>query len=275
MSMRAIFAIVLLLMGMNSPVCAAQNGAAQSYDPSHAAWTRLLAAHVEWNAGGTATVVDYDGFKHDAGVLREYLQSLSSVTPAQYERFGRDEREAFLINAYNAATVQLVLTRYPALASIKDLGGWVSSPWQKRFVVLLGTSRSLDEIEHRMLRGAPGYRDPRIHFAINCASVSCPALRPEAYVGPQLRRQLEDQTHRFLRDRTRNRYDTRKGTLRLSKIFDWYGDDFASRFGGVTGFLARYADALELDAVATGHLRAGALSIAYFDYDWRLNRRQS
>lgn len=274
LSMRRIIAIVLLLLGLNSPVHAVSAGAAPAYDPTHAAWTQLLAAHVQWNAAGTATSVDYDGFKRDAGALREYLRSLSSVTPAQFERFGHDEREAFLINAYNAATVQLVLTRYPALESIKDLGGWTSTPWQKPFVGLLGSVRSLDEIEHEMLRGAPDYRDPRIHFALNCASVGCPALRPEAYVGPQLRLQLEDQTRRFLRDRTRNRYDARSGTVWLSRVLDWYSGDFTLRSGSVAGFLARYADALGMDAAATGRLRAGALSIAYFDYDWRLNRRR-
>lgn len=242
-----------------------------AYDPSHAAWGRLLSAHVDWNAVGTTTTVDYAGFARDSVALRGYLQSLTTVTEAQFRQWPQAEREAFLINAYNAATVQLILTRYPKLRSIKDLGGLFSSPWKQAFVPLLGKMRSLDDIEHGLLRGDPGYADPRIHFAVNCASVGCPALRPEAYLGPRLRTQLEDQTRRFLRDRSRNRLDA--GTLRLSKIFDWYGRDFVIQ-GGVSVFLARYPDALGLDAGASGRLRRGQLPITYLDYDWSLNRRQ-
>ena len=93
------------------------------------------------------------------------------------------DRLAFLVNAYNAHTIALVLTRYPDLASIKDLGGWITSPWKQKFFELLGESRSLDDVEHRMIRGGVGAREPRVHFALNCASIGCPALRPEAYRG--------------------------------------------------------------------------------------------
>lgn len=242
-----------------------------AYDPSHAAWSRLLSAHVAWNAAGTAATVDYAGFARDSAELRGYLQSLSSVTEARFRHWPQVEREAFLINAYNAATVQLILTRYPKLQSIKELGGLLSSPWKRAFVPLLGKTQSLDDIEHGLLRGDPGYADPRIHFAVNCASVGCPALRPEAYVGPRLRQQLEDQTRRFLRDRSRNRLDA--GTLRVSKIFDWYGRDFAAQ-GGVSAFLARYSDALSLDTSTNDRLRRGQLPIAYLEYDWSLNQRK-
>lgn len=242
-----------------------------AYDPSHTAWSRLLSAHVAWNAAGTATTVDYAGFARDSAALRGYLQSLSAVTEAQVRQWPQAEREAFLINAYNAATVQLILTRYPKLQSIKELGGLLSSPWKRAFVPLLGKTRSLDDIEHGLLRGDPGYADPRIHFAVNCASVGCPALRPEAYVGPRLRQQLEDQTRRFLRDRSRNRLEG--GTLRVSKIFDWYGRDFAAQ-GGVSAFLTRYSDALSLDTSTNDRLRRGQLPIAYLEYDWFLNRRK-
>lgn len=246
--------------------------APRAYDASHAAWDRLLSAHVAWNAAGTATTVDYAGFARDSAALRDYLRSLASVTEAQFRQWPQTEREAFLINAYNAATVQLVLTRYPKLHSIKDLGGLLSSPWKQAFVPLLGKTRSLDDIEHGLLRGDPSYADPRIHFAVNCASVGCPALRPEAYVGQRLRQQLEDQTRRFLRDRSRNHLEGE--ALRVSKIFDWYGRDFIAHAGGLAAFLARYLDALGLDSDASEKLRRGQLSIAYLDYDWSLNRIQ-
>lgn len=247
--------------------------AAPAYDPTHAAWSRLLTAHVQWNATGTTTTVDYEGFRRDASALDEYLRSLATVSEARFRQFGKAEREAFLINVYNAATVQLILTR-PGVGSIKELGGLVTTPWQKRFVNLLGGMRTLDEIEHDMLRGATDYSDPRVHFAVNCASIGCPALRPEAYVGARLHEQLEDQTRRFLGDRTRNRHDERSGVLWVSKIFDWYAADFEKHSGGVQAFLAGYPGPLRLESTARDRLRSGLMPVQYREYDWRLNRRR-
>lgn len=242
-----------------------------AYDASHKAWNDLLAKHVRWNKAGTTTQVDYAGFSKDRKALQSYLVALSNVTASDYARWSKDEREAFLINAYNAATVELVLTRYPGIASIKDIGGLFGSPWKKSFVMLLGKRRTLDDIEHGMIRGDKTYADPRIHFAVNCASIGCPALRPEAYTGMRLRAQLEDQTVRFLRDRSRNRFDSKGGRVVVSSIFDWYGSDFTKRSGSVSGFLATYAEALGLDAAAARDLRSGDLKLVYGDYDWRLN----
>lgn len=240
-----------------------------AYDPAHGVWDRLLATHVAWNAAGTATAVDYAGFARDAEMLERYLQSLATVDASRFRQWPLDEREALLINAYNAATVQLVLTRYPDLDSIRELGWRLRPVWKRAFISLLGEVRSLDDIEHGLLRGDPGHADPRIHFAVNCASVGCPALRPEAYLGARLRGQLEDQTRRFLRDRSRNRLAG--GILRVSRIFDWYRGDFAAR-GGVRAFLAAYAGALDLDSRARGQLLRGKIRLAYRDYDWSLNR---
>lgn len=110
---------------------------------------------------------------------------------------------AFLINAYNAYTVEWILTRYPNLKSIKDLGSFLQSPWQKKFFSLLGEERHLDWIEHEQL--PPLYSDPRVHAAVNCASIGRPALRNEAFTATRLEAQLEDGMQRFLADRTRNR----------------------------------------------------------------------
>lgn len=244
-----------------------------SADHGDAAWTALLARHVHWNEAGTATAVDYDGFARDRAALDAYLAALAAVPVADFERWPRAERMAFLINAYNAATVALVLDHEPGLASIKDIGGWFSSPWKQRYVDLFGATRTLDEIEHELLRGAPDFDEPRIHFAVNCASIGCPALRPEAYAGDRLAAQLDDQTRRFLRDRTRNRV-LQRDPLRVgvSSIFDWYGDDFDSA-GGVHGFLARYPEALDLAPAEAAMLRAGDARIEFLDYDWTLNDR--
>ncbi|MFZ2235428.1 MAG: DUF547 domain-containing protein [Dokdonella sp.] len=261
--MRWLIAILFALL-------TTQVSAQEKFDLDHAQWNSLLAAHVSWTRDGTASVADYAGFAQDRDALKAYLASASKVSSSTYDGWNKSDRQAFLINVYNAATVELILTRYPDLKSIKDLGSLFRSPWQKDVINLLGEQRSLDDIEHTMLRGAPDYSEPRIHFAVNCASIGCPALRPEAFVGSRLPAQLEDQTTRFLRDRTRNRYEADKG-LRVSKIFDWYSEDFDKHAGSVPKFLASYAEALGLYGDAKGKLESGSLRISYSDYDWRLN----
>jgi hypothetical protein len=172
---------------------------AVEFDHQHRAWTALTRDHVQWNSAGTASTVDYAGMALDRAKLRAYLAGLATIDKAEYARWSWPQRQAFLINAYNAATVEMILTGYPKIASIKELGGLFSSPWKRAFVRLLGEVRSLDNIEHTLLRGAPEFDDPRIHFAVNCASIGCPALRDEAFVAEHLSAQLRDQSERFLR----------------------------------------------------------------------------
>jgi len=241
----------------------------------HELWQNLLERHVRWVDSGHATVVDYAGLERERESLDRYLAQLSEVSPTAFATWASAERLAFLLNAYNAFTVQLVLTRYPHLRSIKELGTWLRTPWQNPFAPLLGKRRSLDDIEHGLIRGSPDYRDPRVHFALNCASVGCPALRNEAYRGAILDRQLEDQAHRFLSDRRRNRLV--HGRLEVSPIFRWYREDFERGFRGTTNlatFLAAYAEDLGLSAEQAEALRSGKLKITFGDYDWRLNDDQ-
>jgi hypothetical protein len=265
--MRLMIAMLLL-------VCVTCVDAAErtSFDSSHALWNSLLDSHVRWTTDGATSKVDYTGFSRESAKLDDYLDQLSRVDASTFNAWNQNDRQAFLINAYNAATVKLILSRYPKLESIKDLGSLFSSPWKKDFIVLLGQTRSLDSIEHELLRGAPDYSDPRIHFAVNCASIGCPALRPEAYLGSRLDQQLADQTLRFLGDRSRNRYDAKTDRLEVSKLFDWYAGDFDAHAGSVAAFLDQHADALELDGSTRERLRKGELSIAFSDYDWKLNR---
>jgi hypothetical protein len=253
---------------------ALSSAAASAFDHGHAAWDALLVRHVSWTADGTATAVDYAGFARDRAALKTYLDSLSAVTPSEFDAWPKADRETFLINAYNAFTVGLVLTGYPGLESIRDLGSLLRSPWKQRFFTLLGEQRHLDDVEHGLLRGAEDFDEPRIHFAVNCASIGCPALRPEAFTAQKLEQQLEDQTRRFLSDRTRNRYDAATGTLYLSSIFDWYGGDFESGWRGtesVDAFAARYADALGIDAATAARIASGDVDVEFLDYDWALN----
>jgi hypothetical protein len=245
--------------------------AAAPFDRTHAAWTTLLAAHVRWNDAGTASIVDYGGFMRDQAALDAYRAALAGVAAADFAAWPATDRLAFLVNAYNANTIALVLTRYPDLRSIKDLGGLFSSPWKQRFVELLGATRSLDDVEHGLVRGGAGADEPRVHFALNCASIGCPALRPEAYRGDALAAQLADQTRRFLADHGRNRWDAAAGRLEVSKVFDWYESDFARAAGSVAAYLGRFAAELGADEAAARRMATGTVAVEFLDYDWRLN----
>ena len=261
---RTIFMAVLL---------AAAHGAC-AFDQTHAAWNELLKRDVIVAASGNSSRIDYAGFKRDQDALTLYLDGLSAVAAAEYQGWTREQQLAFLINAYNAYTIKLVLTRYPGIKSIKDLGSLVQSPWKKEFFNLLGAARSLDFVEHGMIRAPGAFDEPRIHFALNCASIGCPMLREEAYVAERLAAQLESGVRRFLGDRARNRYDAVTGRLELSAIFDWYKADFDKGGRGTSSvplFLARYADFIADDAVGHALVRRGQLPIRYLDYDWTLN----
>ncbi len=243
---------------------------AQAFD--HSRWTALLQQHVTTAASGYATTLDYRGMMRDRAQLNIYLDQLSAVTRQQFDQWSSAQQLAFLINAYNAWTVALVLTQYPELESIKALGGWFRSPWQKRFIPLLQQQLSLDDIEHDLIRGSGRYREPRIHFAVNCASIGCPALRAEAYRAEQLDQQLQQQTQQFLSDRQRNRMQD--GRLMLSMIFNWYQQDFEQGWQGVDSlaeFIVQYREALALSEADVQRLRVGELEIVFLDYDWLLN----
>lgn len=242
-----------------------------SFDDSHAQWTALLEKHVQWIDQGTASEVDYPGFQTDQAAFEGYLAELSAVSPQQYQQWSAEQRLAFLINAYNAFTVQLILEHYP-LESIKEIGGLFSNAWQQAFIALLGQTLSLDDIEHGMIRQPGVFDDPRIHFAVNCASISCPALRNEAFVASRLDAQLEDGQQRFLRDRSRNRYDPERKRFMVSKIFKWYGKDFAKRWGSVESYLQQHASVLARPADLERAQQTDKVDFAF--YDWNLNQRK-
>ena len=203
--------------------------------------------------------VDYDGFKKDEPLFDDYLSILSAVDP---DLLPKRHQFAYFINVYNAFTIKLVLTRYPGIDSIKDIGGLFSSPWGQKFIRLKKGVFSLDDIEHKILR--PVYKDPRVHFAANCASKSCPPLRNEPYDGERLDQQLDEQTKGFINDGRNNFF--KDGTLFLSRIFKWYEDDFS---GKPAQFVRQYA---------LGDLKRNIddskdrLDISYLNYDWSLNK---
>lgn len=250
------------------------SAAALAFDHGHAAWDALLRKYVVLAPGGNASTVRYAGLQAERKALRGYLDALSGVSEAEYGHWTRAQKLAFLINAYNAFTVELVLGKYPDLKSIKDLGNVFQSPWKRKFFTLLGRERTLDDIEHNLIRAPGAFDEPRIHVAVVCASVGCPMLRKEAFTADRLDTQLEDSTRRFFADRNRNRFDAATDTLWVSKIFDWYGVDFAKEHAGFTSLkatFARYADRFAEVPRNQARIRAGDYRIDFLDYDWTLN----
>jgi hypothetical protein len=233
---------------------------AWAFDHSHRAWDALLRKHVVLLEGAKASRLDYGALGAERGLLHAYLAELSRVSAAQFEGWSQPEQAAFLINAYNSFAVEKILTRYPDLRSIWDFGRFFGNPFRDPFFTLLGAKTSLDGLEHGMLRKR--YREPRVHYALNCASIGCPMLREEAYVAARLEQQLEEQAARFLSDRSRNRF--REGRLEVSKIFDWFAEDFEPR----AQYFQRYAALLGLPPGASPPL-------AFLDYDWSLNDSRS
>lgn len=251
---------------------------AMDFDHSHAAFSALLRRHVVVLSGDHASQVDYRGLAVERDALTRYLQTLSGVTRAAFEQFSRPQQMAFLINAYNGYTLALVLQHYP-VNSIKDVGGWFWGPWKKSFIHLLDEDVSLDHIENAWLRAPGRYGDPRVHFALNCASVGCPMLREEAYAAERLDAQFEAQTRRFLGDHSRN--GVVDGRLRVSPVFKWYVEDWQRGDRGIAGtlpetrsvkdFLGHYAELLASSASERAAIAAGRLDIVYSGYDWALN----
>ena len=245
-----------------------------AFDHRHADWDTQLKQQVVVAASGVSSNVRYAGFKAQRAGLQAYLAALSAVTPQEYGLWTKPQQLAFLVNAYNAYTVDLILTRYPDLKSIKDLGGVFESPWKKKFFRLLGSERSLDDLEHGLIRAPGVFDDPRIHVAVVCASIGCPMLRNEAFVADRLDTQFDDAMRRFLSDRQRNRFDPASGTLAVSKIFDWYQKDFEQGHRGIDSLktlFARYAERLAETPAAQVDLRAGRYKLTHLDYDWALN----
>ena len=266
-------AIYLIAVGAYFISASASFSQVTSFDHGYAEWDALLKKHVRWLPNGKASRVDYVGFGAQRVQLKKVLASWSAVTPAQFASFGREQQMAFLVNAYNGFTVELILTQYPDLNSIKDLGSLLQSAWKIKFFSLLGEPHHLDWIEHEQLR--PKYADPRLHTAVNCASIGCPALRPEAFTANSLNAQLDDGMQRFLGDPTRNRYNAQTDKLEVSAIFKWFKEDFEKGhkgFSKIEDVFAAHADELTADSAARARIRAKTVGVTYLDYDWALNK---
>jgi hypothetical protein len=248
---RFITLTVLALVGIALPV-GLTSGAQTGKIVDHAIYGELLQKHVSMGK------VNYAGFKSDEVQLDQYLKRLEKV---ESKELSSNEQFAFYANAYNAWTIKLILSRYPGVKSIKDLGGLFQSPWKKKIVKIDGRVLSLDDLEHNILR--PRFGDPRVHFAINCAAKSCPPLHSEPFRGAILDQQLNDATRSFLNDPTSYRLEG--DALYVSRIFKWFTEDFKD---GVFGFYLKYATG---DLKKELETRQDKISVKYLGYDWSLN----
>lgn len=234
--------------------------AADSFDPSHALWGRVLSNHV------AQALVDYTGLRARPAELDAYLEAVAAVPQAEFKRWRREDRLALLLNLYNAQTLRLIIDHYP-LASIRSIGVLPGAAWRLRVVRFGGGVISLDHLEHQIIRKQ--YDEPRIHFALVCAAKGCPPLRAQPYVGARLDSQLEDQARRFLADSAKNRFEPESGTLWLSPIFEWYQDDF-NRAGTLADYARRYLPGGAVRAME----KAERIKVRFTDYDWSLNEWQ-
>ena len=250
---HASFALLLTFMCQAAPARGQDR-----FDQDHTAFSLALGKFVENGR------VDYASLAENREGLDGYLSSLEDVPESRFSAWGEPDRIAFLINLYNAVTLRLILDHYP-VKSIKDIGGWFSTPWEAPAARLWGRQVTLDMIEHGILRKQ--YSEPRIHAALVCAAMGCPPLRSEAYAGRLLEEQLNSQTRRFLAIPTQNRVDRAAGVVYLSPVFKWYRGDFEKNGGGVLGFLRPYWP----EQAARDFDNGREWRIKYTYYNWALN----
>ena len=242
----------------------------QAHDPAstaridHSYWDRFLKTYLRAGADGVNRVAYGRITEADKKALHGYLASLR-LTPI--DRYNRGEQMAFWINLYNAITVRLVLVYYP-VDSMKDIdvsAGLFGGPWKRKILEVLGEPMSLNDIEHRILR--PIWRDPRIHYAVNCASVGCPDLQPVAFTGANAEQLLDYAAGAYINGRRGARVEN--GNLIVSKIYAWFAEDFGGSEEGVIQHLKRYAKPPLLRALQ------GIGDIDDYEYDWGLNDLRS
>lgn len=224
-------------------------------------WDVLIKRHVQPKKvdGILINAVNYMNLKKDS----EFANLVSRLRSARLDSLKtRDEKLVFWINTYNILAAKMVVDHYP-IESIKDVGSFFSPVWKKDAGNVAGKERTLDEVEHKILRAM---NEPRIHVAIVCASVSCPDLRLEAFQVETLDKQLNDQLKNFLKSSEKGmRIDKREGRVYLSSIFKWFEDDFESR-GGVLKFISHY-----VSPKTAKELSRSGIKLSYLNYNWNLN----
>ena len=262
---------ILLLLPLLAPQAAARSLIPLDvFDHEYSAWDQVLRRHVD-----TAGRVDYAGAEKDSA-LGVFLDAVARVSPDEVAAFTRDQKVAFYINAYNALTFRTIVDAMP-IDSIRDIK---PDPWEAARWTVGGRRMSLNEIEHKKLRRE--LDEPRVHFVLVCAAVSCPVLPSRAIVPEELDGQLDKAARAFFVDPARNRVDRGSGKVYLSRIMDWYGGDFVGAEVPELGELKRLdrKEAAVIRYLATwvseadrAFLAAGDFTIVLNEYDWSLNRQ--
>jgi hypothetical protein len=260
----ALFAVFMIA---SFPAAANELGALKRWSDTatkridHTAWTAFLERNVdETNADGVARVRYGAVSKADRESLKAYIAALSSADPTT---LGRDEAFAYWANLYNALTVDLILSHYP-VKSIRNIKPTpiAIGPWKMPATSVNGVSLSLDDIEHKILRAA--FKDARVHYALNCASIGCPNLRSEAFESATLDAALNAAARDYVNHPRGARFDA-KGNLSVSTIYKWFAEDFGGDAAGVIAHLSLYAE-----PALAGRLKE-TRRIADYEYDWSLN----
>jgi hypothetical protein len=256
-----------------------------SFDHSYSTYNSLLNRYVK------DARVNYEGFINSRAEFETFLRALGSVDENDFENWTQEQRLAFWINAYNAFTIKAIINHYPIKRSFSLIGIFYAPPnsilqikgvWTKLQFRAAGKMVTLDEIEHQILRKE--FNEPRIHMAINCASISCPDLSDEAYVPERLEQQLAEASINFVNNPEKGVYvDEQSGKVKFSKIFKWFGDDFINNFGNkklfnnyslkenaVLNFTSDYLESQQTKE----YLMKNRLKIGYLGYDWHLNQQK-
>ncbi|MCB0703832.1 MAG: DUF547 domain-containing protein [Saprospiraceae bacterium] len=251
--MHAFRLTAILFLSLFFVQCGVREYKSTSKPVNHAIWDSLLQKHVSDDGW-----VDYIGFREDSSELNKYLDLLSNNHPNK-KFWSDDEQLAYWINAYNAFTVKLVADNYPvkSIKDIKDGIPFVNTVWDIKFIHIEGATYDLNNIEHGIIRKQ--FKEPRIHFAVNCASVSCPPLLNHAFTAEKLDQQLDSVARGFINGNKRNQLDAQNP--KLSKIFSWFSGDFEKVSDSVRDFINQYADI---------QIEEGA-DLEYLEYYWELN----
>jgi hypothetical protein len=227
-------------------------------------------------------LVHYRGIQKNRTNLDIFIAQLSRISKKEFRKWSEQDQLAFLINAYNARTIQLIIQYYPirrrkSIRFPKDSIRQIPGVWDKETFKLFGKKMTLDKLKHEILRKQ--YNEPRIHVALVSAAKGCPILRKGAYIGSRLHEQLDDQIKMFLTNPIKNRIDKENGIIYLSSIFKWFGEDFIKNYGmriphgkfndsqrAVLGFMSGYLDEEDQHYLANGQYK-----IQYIEYDWSFN----
>ncbi|GBF82244.1 DUF547 domain-containing protein [Aphanothece sacrum] len=219
-------------------------------------------------------LINYRRLQSNRHLLDQFNQSIGEVSLSNYESWNESEKLAFLINAYNAFTLQSIIDQTPIKSSIRDIPG----VWKLRKFKIAGQEKTLDNIEHDTIRKE--FNEPRIHVALVCAAKSCPILHNEPYTSEKLDQQLHNQVEKFIKSSQGFRIDKEQGKVYLSSIFEWYGDDWKANYAAKEGFTGSETERAVLNFLSNYlpidnqvYLRQGNYRIDYLNYDWSLNKQ--